>query len=355
MIGLPKTSNDQISQLKMYSYGVVAKAKDPYDWVTVSADGTVEESDQDSYAWESPDEFDIEVIPMEVLPSSNLKVSAEATTLNVKGVDRFGNQYNSSVNASMTMKATWLQFGSNRITPPDVVVGERVMIWQFGSSNKFYWTTLGQDDRLRDQETVVYAIAAKPAAEDAPLTPENTYFFTMSSHNKKIQLSTSTANGEPYGYDFTFDLELGQVYLSDTNGNKLLFDTANTLIRAENRNGTWMELNNDDFNTNAPERTTQKYKNANVTVLKNTIWESSDLFNLITAKMQIGNEGLEPAVLGNQLSKYLQQFEMTLDQHKHIGNMGAPTSPLMALGPIGLSSYWTMTTGLLFSRNFTHF
>ena len=333
-----------LSELKLISYGVIGEMKIRDD--AFFKPGTVlDNSLRDDY---SKDGRYVEIVPMEWLPSATATVTKTQTNYIVKGVDKNGTEYSASVLESMTIPARWMPHGSNRVTAPDVRIGERVEIWQFGSTDRYYWTEIGMDDTLRKLETVVWAISATTDESDQALDVDNTYYLSMSSQDKKITLSTSAVNGEPYRYNFEFDTEIGTVTLKDTDNNSFVFDTSKTSIKFLNREGTFTDINLKDYLVNAPGyiRTTSKNQ---------TIMTSGELFRFIMPTADFGDKGLEPAVKGDKWSDWAEALEKKLDEHKHIGNLGCITSTAKAVAPFALSSHWTKTSGTVFSKVYRHF
>ena len=54
--------------------------------------------------------------------------------------------------------AAWFQHGqSNRTTPPDLGVGEKVLLYSFGNNDELYWTTINTDLQLRKNEKVSWS------------------------------------------------------------------------------------------------------------------------------------------------------------------------------------------------------
>ena len=97
----------------------------------------------------------LEVYPIEHFGYLDGEINSDPTTTKASGVDANGKAYTTSVTTTNSIQATWIQWGSNRTTPPDVRRGERVLLWRYADTDQFYWTTLGMDDYLRRLETVV--------------------------------------------------------------------------------------------------------------------------------------------------------------------------------------------------------
>lgn len=140
------------------------------------------------------------------------------------------------------IQAEWLPLNSNRMTAPDVRVGERVLLYRYAQTDQYYWRCLGLDDHLRVLETVVLAINASPSLDDHELRIDNCYFLEISSHTKQITLQTSKANGEPFGYLFQFNLADGNVALQDDAGNHVIVDSTNTVLELKNAANTRVRL-----------------------------------------------------------------------------------------------------------------
>lgn len=183
-----------MSKLKLYSIGIVTKDK--------------ERSSRT-----------ISVLPIEELPLANGDLTA---TIDMAS-DYIENEQHSttSTTKSYVLEAIWLPLGvSNRALPPDVMKNETVLIYSYGNTGKYYWTTAMNEPTLRRQETTVFLVGNEPE-EGVPLGKDNSHWLLMSSHDKKVILHTSENNGEQCGYDLTMDLERGLFTLIDTVGNSI--------------------------------------------------------------------------------------------------------------------------------------
>ena len=193
------------------------------------------------------DSVALEVFPTEMLPFTDGEITSFKDNHTHKGVDGAGKPYTAQVQTANSVKAYWLSMGSNRMTPPDIRRGERVLIYQYADDDKYYWKESGLDDNLRRLETVVYAFSATKDETVRALTPDNSYMVSVSTHQKHITLSTSKANGEPYTYTFQFDLNKGNVVLSDNIGNFIQLTTANNSITLKNANGSLLSVIGNDI------------------------------------------------------------------------------------------------------------
>jgi hypothetical protein len=189
---------------------------------------------------------EIEVTPREDLTMANGEVTDNLSSSNTKGKDANGASFETTVRSSTTVTARWLPLGSNRKTAPDVRRGEKVMIWKFADADKYYWSSLEYDPKLRKLETIIFAIS-NTQEEAADADGDNTYFFEFSTHNKRVHLHTSVNDGEPFGYDFMFDTKNGNVTLKDTIDNLIHLDSAAKRIVLKNAAGSYMDLFDKDL------------------------------------------------------------------------------------------------------------
>ena len=168
------------SQFKVYSYGIAADNKAISSKI-------------------------LNVSPIEIIPMADGELASNPNDVKSSGVDKDGNSYQSNITNDNVIECTWLPFGTNRVTAPDVRRGEPVLIWNYGNTDKYYWTSLGLADDLRRLETVVYAINGNPSTDSKEFDPEDHYFLETSTHSKQITLRTSNKNGEPFKYVFQFN------------------------------------------------------------------------------------------------------------------------------------------------------
>lgn len=212
----------ETSKLHLYSYGIVAINKP-----------------------RSTNE--IEVTPMEVTPMVNGEITDASVQEKAKGVDADGAAFEASVNTAATIKARWLPFESNRSTAPDVRRGEKVAIWRFADADKYYWSSLEYEAKLRKLETVIYTFS-NTQDEGSGSTPQTCYFLEVSTHDKVIKLHTSTSDGEPYGYDFVLNTKEGNFTIVDTIDNRITLDSEAHQIIGINTEGSFVEIIKENIN-----------------------------------------------------------------------------------------------------------
>lgn len=184
----------------------------------------------------------IEVVPIEEHTMVDGEINGQSTEATSDGVDASGQSYSLAVKTSNTIQATWLKLGeSNRMTSPNVRRGAKVMIYQFGNADKYYWTTLQDDSNLRKLETVVWGISGT-SDESATASHDTMYYFEVSSHTKTVTFHTSQANGEPYGYDIQINAADGNVRIQDTSNNVFILDSAARQLLLQNSDGSKVEV-----------------------------------------------------------------------------------------------------------------
>ena len=189
-------SAERESGLKLYSLGIVAVTKD-------------KGSDA------------IKVTPIEVLTLGNKKLSEEKNNYKVEMPDAKGIKRSSEIESESMLIAKWIPFGhSNRLTPPDVVAGETVILFRFADTEEYYWTTIFREPKLRRLETVNYGYCNIPQGLE-PFDKQTSYWFEVSTDQKYIKLHTSKNDGEPYEYDITLDTEKGNLLIDDNSGNSI--------------------------------------------------------------------------------------------------------------------------------------
>lgn len=194
----------------------------------------------------------IEVTPIETTPMLDGEITDNIETIITKGRDANGGIYENSIITTASIRAEWLPIGSsNRATAPDVRRGEHVVIYQFGDTDKYWWTTLFYDMKLRKLETAIF-VFSNTRNEDKDGSPDTTYFLEISTHKKLIHLHTSKSDGEPFVYDLQLNTKDGVFTFQDDIGNYIQLDSKNVRIEAKNADGTWIDMNRRDINVYAP-------------------------------------------------------------------------------------------------------
>jgi hypothetical protein len=125
----------------------------------------------------------------------------------------------------VTLNAQWVNIGSsNRITAPDVRKGETVLLFKYGSTDRYFWTTFFIENDLRRKEAVLYLFGNEVNFGDM-LDKDNSYWFLIDTINKVLQLHTSNNDGETTTYDIKIDTKNGSLQIIDGRGNEIILDS----------------------------------------------------------------------------------------------------------------------------------
>lgn len=185
----------------------------------------------------------IEVVPVQKLPHLSKEVTDHVEKMNVKTE---GNEdtdaFEIEAETSATEQAEWLPWGqTNRITAPDVRRGEYVLLLKFADAEIIHWIELKAAHILRRLETVTW-IFSNEREEDKPLTENNVYTITVSTHDKHISITTTKSDGEPFAYTLQLNTKDGHFVLQDDVGNYIFLDSQNRRIRMENRDKSFVDI-----------------------------------------------------------------------------------------------------------------
>jgi len=166
------------------------------------------------------------------------ELTSNPTEIVETGTTRNGETYNESIVMTNSISAMWLPFGSNRKTPPDVRRGEHIAVWKYADADVYYWSALGLDEILRRLETVIYAFSNTKDEATKELTPDNTYWFEVSTHQGTITLGTSKSNGEKFKYTIQINAKDGGITITDDNELSITLDSNENKVEITNADGT---------------------------------------------------------------------------------------------------------------------
>ena len=218
-------AREGLSEFKFYSYGIVANNK-------------------------KRDSYEIEVSPIEDIPFADGELTSHVKKDVTKGVNSDAGHFETEVKTTNSIKATWLPMNqSNRKTAPDVRRGESVSIYRFGDSDKYWWSTMKDEAKIRKAETVIYAYGAT-VKEGEELNASNCYFMEVNGHDGHITLQTSKANNEVTKYTLQLDCKKGTARLKDEVGNEFKVDSVNNTITLTQHQGNNTVLTNDTIEFN---------------------------------------------------------------------------------------------------------
>jgi len=168
----------------------------------------------------------IDVIPIERLSMLDGDLNGPDQSRVMKGnlPDHSGVIRTSEVTSENYLSAKWIPYGgSNRISSPDVVKGETVLIFTYADTNDYYWTTVFREPSLRRLETVMHGYS--DLSGKGTFDKNSSYYMEVSTHDKYIHLHTSKSDGEPYEYDVVLDTENGSLTISDDINNRIVLNS----------------------------------------------------------------------------------------------------------------------------------
>jgi len=197
------------------------------------------------------DSMEIEVTLTEQFPMMDGEITDNAETKINSSQDADGKAYQTSTTTSLSVKAKWLPIGdSQRLTAPDVRRGEKVDVYQFADTDKYYWTTRGIGSKLRKLETVIWGFSGTKD-ESANVDDDNFYYIEVSTHKKHIHIHTTVANGEPFGYDIQLNTDQGFLQIQDDIGNFINMNSQTHEFTLQNMDGSFANIKAENVHVHA--------------------------------------------------------------------------------------------------------
>jgi len=193
-----------------------------------------------------------EVVLLEVSTLLDGEVTDRGVTENIDYLD--GNDVKKARKevTSASVPAKWYCQESNRITPPDVRRNEELIILRFADTGELFWVPRNTNRNTRKLETVAWAYSGTQDESDDSVTDQNHYIAKLSTHDKQFLFSTSDKNGEVCRWYVQIRADDGKFIICDDNGNEVLIDSVNKLIRLINGDDALLELNGKDVNMDLP-------------------------------------------------------------------------------------------------------
>ena len=135
------------------------------------------------------------------------------------------------------IRAKWVDIsGGNRVTPPDVVVNETVLLMKYGNVDEYFWCTFGREPELRRLEDVLYSFSNLPSGIKA-YDKNTSYWVHVSTKHKFVHIHTSMNDGEFTTYDIKLDTKAGKLLINDAVGDSIELDSPagriTTIARSE--------------------------------------------------------------------------------------------------------------------------
>jgi hypothetical protein len=184
------------------------------------------------------DSDEVEVTPIEDIPNISSVYKDYKPKFEVELPDARGVKRKSMIIGKSTIKAKWLPLNnSNRITSPNVIKNETIMLYRYADSEDYYWNTMFHEPKIRRLEKVRYAFGnkSKPLEE---WNHESSYWFEVSTlkGEKWVRMHISNNDYEMSGYDVTFNARTGVFSVEDTHGNFVKMDSVNGVYHVKMNN-----------------------------------------------------------------------------------------------------------------------
>lgn len=264
-----------------------------------------------------PGESELEVCPIEQLGFLDGEITSNQEEFLDEGVDAEGNAYSVKVESSNSLKAKWFPFETNRKTAPNIRRGMRVVIWKYADGDIYFWTDTGLDSKLMRRETVVYVWSNTDKDVD-DLTPENSWFMKVSTHEKIMTFATNRSDGETHSVVVQINIKDGSAFIMDDRKNHFELDSLNNMLEMQNGDGTKVRLDKRDLLLEAPDNI--KVNTKNFTVMGENAKILSANFFVNGAKMAV-------KAAAEFLSGLKQNGKSVGTDHQHISAVpGNPTS-----------------------------
>lgn len=218
---------------------------------------------------------------------------------------------------SKTITCKWLNmYNSNRMSAPDVVIGEMVYIWQFGGSDEYYWTSYTLN--MRKKEKVLYTYSNKTESlVNEKDTGDQMYYFLVDTKNKELVLHTANNDGEQTTYDVVMATDRGTTTFEDMQGNYMHLES----VKNE---GTLTQNVNDKIQTH----TKHSILESDETITSKTKIESrnSESLTVNNKNDYVINTGkYRVEVGGDELLKLIRDLTQVCIDCKNWGNLGIMT------------------------------
>lgn len=217
----------------------------------------------------------LEVLPIEEVGYIDGEVSDNLDPVEAQGIDAEGNAFSVKIQTSNTIRARWLPIGSNRISTPNVRRGERVFLFQYGDTDQYYWSSMGMDEEVRRNETVVFRVANTQDESDQSIGPHNSYWAEMCTQRKHITLSTSKNDGEAFAYTVQIDAKNGRLTVCDDADNFIEIDSPASKITLCNKEQSFVQVDKQDIRLKAGNSITMDAPTVKIKASSTTITSGS--------------------------------------------------------------------------------
>lgn len=209
-----------------------------------------------------PSSNTIKVVPLEMTPLMQGEASDNLQEHVGEIFDSKGNTTKSSLRTNTTTDAEWIPPDSFHQDAPYVRRLMKVQLYRYADSKQVYWKEIALDSSLiRGQRYRIGISANTNEDRGANGLYDDHYVLDINGPAGFVALTTSEGNGEIAGYTLSMDTRAGRVYLGDNQDNFFSIDTKNHILRAQNADGTYQEINLRNMTLNGQETITTMFKN----------------------------------------------------------------------------------------------
>lgn len=226
-----------------------------------------------------------EVVLTEVSTLLDGEITDRGVTENIDYADGRGVKKARKEVTSASVPATWYCQESNRITPPEIRRNEELIILRFADTGELFWVPRNTNRHTRKLETVTWAFSGTEDESDDTVTEENHWIAKLSTHDKQFLFSTTDKTGEVCRWYVQIRGGDGKFIICDDNGNEVLIDSVNKLIRLINGDDALLELNGKDVNMDLP-------GNYNVNVKGNAVIKVTGTASIEAANYNVKAENI---------------------------------------------------------------
>ncbi len=222
----------------------------------------------------------ISILLSEALPFFEGNVTTDIANLERKGKDASGKEYSHTLQKGMTIKAEWLG-APNRNTSPNVRKGEKVYVYQAGTTERYFWQETGMDNHLRRAEAVTWSFNASntPVTENEAPTADKHYSVAVDGEEGHMTIKTTKANNEKAGYTVQLNGKKGHATITDDSGNTFQINSSDGSITCKNKDGSYVTITGSNITISADSNVTVKSPNitldGTVTVTGNLMVEGT--------------------------------------------------------------------------------
>lgn len=268
----------------------------------------------------------VEVSLNEVNPYLNGELKSDIIEDTAEGVDRQGNRFTVMVQMANTIRAEWKGDGTNRVSAPDVRRGERVEIWQYSNTDKYYWVVAREPgSNVRRLETVIQTYNNSRDENQTESTKENSWYSEISTHDGHATFKTNKSNGEQFAYTVQLDAKNGNLVVTDDAGLYIQANSGEQHVEVDNGGGSYLSMRRSKVTCKTTDfelfATNTNINSDNITFKGNKFAVNMGQIDYSASNWKINSN---VTINGSELTHNGKNVGST---HFHIGNLGRPVSP----------------------------